>query len=92
MQRFLIQVPHEPEVLACARVVQVFLATGSHLLSRADWGCKDGEHSAWLIVEANSKQEARYTIPPAFRAGARIIGLNKYTVEDIDSIMNDHKS
>ena len=92
MTRFLIEVPHEPEALACARVVQVFLATGSHLLSHADWGCKDGVHSAWLIVEAEGRDEARYIVPPPFRAGARITGLNKYTMEEIESIMNDHKT
>ena len=92
MQRFLIQVPHSPEVIACTRVVQVFRATGSHLLSHADWGCKDGVHIAWLIVEADSKEEARYTVPPVFRPGAKIIALNKYTMDDFDSIVNDHKS
>jgi hypothetical protein len=36
MARYLIEVPHEPDVQACAGVVQVFLATGSHLLTHAD--------------------------------------------------------
>ena len=90
MARYLIEVPHEPEVQACARVVQVFLATGSHLLTHADWGCLDGVHSAWLIVEADSKDEARYTVPPALRAGARITGLNKFSMEQIDRIMSHH--
>jgi hypothetical protein len=90
MARYLIEVPHEPEAQACARAVQVFLATGSHLLTHADWGCMDGEHSAWLIVEANSKEEARYVVPPAFRAGTKIIGLNQFTMEQIDSFMSHH--
>ena len=91
MARYLIEVPHESEVQACARVVQVFLATGSHLLTHADWGCMDGVHSAWIIVEVDSKEEARYVLPPAFRAGAKIIGLNKFTMEQIDSIMSRHE-
>lgn len=91
MQRFLIQIPHEGDVMACARVVQVFLATGSHLLSNADWGCKDGEHSAWLTVDADSKEEARHAIPSAFRDHAKIIALNKFTMEEIDSLMGAHK-
>jgi len=90
MARFLIEVPHDPEVLACARAVQVFLATGSHLLTHADWGCKDGVHSAWLIVDADSKEEARYVVPPAFRTDAKITGLNTFTIEEIDEIMSYH--
>ncbi|HYX20866.1 MAG TPA: hypothetical protein VFA98_08480 [Thermoanaerobaculia bacterium] len=41
MPRFLIEVPHEAETVACARVVDVFLKSGSHFLSNADWGCRD---------------------------------------------------
>ena len=39
MPKFLIEVAHEPEVIACARVVEVFLKSGSHFLTNADWGC-----------------------------------------------------
>lgn len=91
MARYLIEVPHDPEVQACARVAQVFLATGSHLLTHADWGCLDGKHSAWLIVEVGSKEEARYLVPPAFRAGAIITGLNYFTMEQIENILSHHE-
>ena len=91
MERYLIEVPHEPEVQACARAVHVFLASGSHLLSHADWGCLDGVHSAWLIVEADTKDEARYMVPPAFRAGAKLVRLNKFTLEQIACIRSHHK-
>ena len=85
MPRFLIEVPHPEEVVACARVVQVFLATGSHFLTHADWGCMDGVHSAWIIVDADSKDQARSIVPPPFRSGAKIIGLNKFSMEQISA-------
>jgi len=84
MARFLIQVEHPAETLACARVVQIFLATGSHFLTHADWGCVDGEHTAWIIVEVDSKEQARAILPPAFRSQAKIVALNKFAVETID--------
>lgn len=92
MPRFLIEVPHEAGERACARVVQIFLATGSHFLTHADWGCMDGEHSAWIIVDVDSKEEARSILPPAFRSEAKIIGLNKFTLEQIESILGHHQS
>jgi len=46
MPRFLIEVPHDEDVIACAQVIKIFLSTGSHFLSNADWGCRDGEHKA----------------------------------------------
>jgi hypothetical protein len=90
MPKFLIQVPHEPEIVACARVVQVFLSSGSHFLANADWGCRDGDHTAWLIVDVDSKNEALGIVPPAFRREARVIGLNKFTMDEIDDIMRRH--
>lgn len=91
MGRFLIEVPHEPEVLACARVVEIFLKTGSHFVTHTDWGCMDGEHTAWLIVEVDSKEEARRVLPPAFRHQARIVGLNKFTMDQVDAILAQHR-
>lgn len=91
MSRFLIEISHDPEELACARVVKVFLTSGSHLLTNADWGCKDGVHSAWLIVEVDTKDEARLTVPVPFRARARIVALNKYAMAEIDEIIGRHR-
>jgi len=90
MARFLIEVPHEGDFLACAKVVQVFLSTGSHLLSHADWGCLDGNHSAWMIVDVDRREDALQVVPPAFRDQAKIVALNKFTMEQIDTLMKQH--
>ena len=90
MPRFLIEVPHESDTVACARVAQVFLASGSHFLSNAEWGCMDGDHSAWMIVEANTKVEARGIVPPAFRARARVVGLTKFKMAAIEETLRRH--
>ncbi len=91
MARFLIEVPHDAEKVACARVVEVFLKSGSHWVTHADWGCGDGDHKAWFIAEVDSKDEARYILPPAFRAQAKIVQLNKFTIEEIDDILRHHR-
>jgi hypothetical protein len=92
MPRFLIEVPHEADVLACARVVEIFLKTGSHFVTHTDWGCMDGVHKAWLTVEVDSKEEARRILPPAFRSQARIVGLNKFSMEQIQEILLHHQA
>jgi len=91
MPRFLIEVAHDEAVLACAKVVQIFLNTGSHFLSHADWGCLDGEHKAWIIAECASKEEARQILPPPFRAQAKIVQLNYFTLEQIEEILRHHR-
>ena len=88
--RFLIEVPHEEATVACARAIEVFLRSGSHYLTHADWGCKDGVHKSWMIVEVDSKNEARSIVPPAFRKQTVVIQLNDWTLQDIEDIYRHH--
>jgi hypothetical protein len=90
MARFLLEVPHDAEPVACAQAVQILLSTGSHFLTHADYGCMDGEHKAWIIVEVEDKDEARAILPPAYRSEAKIVQLNKFTLEEIDEILRHH--
>ena len=92
MPRFLIEVPHEKEVVACARAVEIFLRTGSHFLTHAEWGCMDGDHRALLIIEVGSKEEARNVVPPDFRAQARIVQLNAFSLEQIVALRQRHEA
>jgi len=89
MARFLIEVPHEDHLLACVQAVRTLFSTGSHFLTNADWGCGDGEHKAWIIVDVDSKEEARSILPTEYRSTARIVQLNKFTKEEIDEMYND---
>ena len=90
MSRFLVEVPHEAGAAECLRAIEIFLRTGSHFLSRADWGCLDGDHSAWMIVEVDSKDEARAIVPSAYRAEARIVQLNSFTMAQVADLRSQH--
>jgi hypothetical protein len=92
MAKFLIEVEHDGTTAACARAVEVFLRTGSHFVTHADWGCKDGEHKAWIVVEVGSKDEARGIVPSVFRSKAKVVQLNTFTLQDIEDVLRDHKS
>ena len=89
MPHFLIEVPHEATTAACNRAIEVFLRTGSHFLTHADWGCKDGEHKAWLTVDIETKDAARAIVPSDYRANARVVQLNKFTMDE-DRIIKSH--
>ena len=88
--RFLIEVPHDASTVGCARVVDIFLKSGSHYLTRADWGCRGGEHKSWMIVDVATKEEALRILPPAFREHAHVVQLNKFSVEEIEQILKEH--
>jgi hypothetical protein len=90
MEKYLIEVPHEATKSACVNAVRVFLQTGSHFLANADWGCYDGEHKAWLLVEVENKDQANQIIPPVFRSDAKIVKLHTFTREEMDHIEIAH--
>jgi hypothetical protein len=90
MPKFLISVPHDPDTLACAKVVKVFLATGSHLLANADWGCMDGDHCAYMFVDVANKDEARGIVPPAFRKNAHVVRMTRFRMADIEETIRRH--
>jgi len=90
MPRFLIEVDHEAETVACARAVRLLQQTGSHYLTNADYGCHDGVHTAWFIIEAENKGEAQNVLPSAIRDQARIVALNKFSMAEIDEFLKHH--
>jgi hypothetical protein len=90
MAKFFIEVPHEAEKGACLRAIQILLQTGSHYLTNAEFGCYDGEHKGWVIIEVDSKEEARGILPPVYRSQAKIVNISKFKLEEVDEMLRHH--
>lgn len=91
MNTYLIEVPHNPDQKSCDQAIQIFMNTGSHFLTHADWGCKDGEHKAWLKVQVESKDEARMILPSLFRSTAKITQLMNFADQEIREPQKYHQ-
>ena len=85
MAKFLIEMPHSEDSLECAGVVKAFLSSGSHLVTNADWGCEDGVHNGWLVVDVDDRNEAVGIVHPAIRSMAKVTALNAFSLEYIES-------
>jgi len=90
MAKYLIEVAHEAEKNACLRAAQILLKSGSHFVTNADFGCLDGEHKAWIVVEVSNKEEAKPVLPPEYRSSAKIVKLNKFTLKEIEDLLAHH--
>lgn len=91
MPRFLIEVPHETEAVSCLRAIRVLLESGSHFLTHADFGCDDGVHKAWIIVEADTRDDARNVLPPIYRRQASVVQLCKFGLEELPDLIRRHE-
>jgi hypothetical protein len=91
MTKFIIEVPHNEDQAACLRAIEMFVKSGNHFLAHAEWGCKDNEHKAWMIVELESREEALKVIPSMYRDRAKVTELFHMTYEDVKRYKEEHK-
>ena len=91
MPRYLIEVTHENKKESCDQAVRAFLATGSHFMTNADWGCGDDVHKAWFIADLENKEEALRILPPLFRQNAKVIKLKRFSMGTRDEIREEHQ-
>jgi len=87
MAKFLVEVSHGPEKINCLRSIQILLSTGNHFLTHADWGCYDGVHKAWFVMEGESKDEALRIIPPLYRKDTTVTKLNEFSLKDVEDLL-----
>lgn len=85
MDKYIIESSHDAK--DCLHILDLILAQG--YLTHYEWGCKDGVHIGWAIVEAESREKALLTVPSLIRDKARAVKLNKFTDEDVQTLHNE---
>jgi hypothetical protein len=78
MERYLIESQHTDA--NCDQVVKDVFAAG--YLRHFEWGCKDHEHTAWAIVDAENPEHARQMVPWYLREKARVVKLVKFDLAE----------
>jgi hypothetical protein len=92
MPKYYIEIPHEADKVACLKAIKVLKETGSHFLTNACYGCKDGDHTARIIIDLDSKEQAMMVIPRAYRSKAFIVQLSSFSLEEVDNMLKYHAS
>ncbi|MRS01872.1 hypothetical protein EG832_01355 [bacterium] len=90
MEKYLVEVTHSDDKAECLRTIQIFLSSGSHFLTHADWGCLDGEHKAWFIIDVETKQEALRIVPSYYQKNTKIVKLNRFNLQEVENLMEHH--
>jgi hypothetical protein len=90
MNRYLVEVEHPPEKGACIKAIRQILEMGSHFVTHAEWGCLDDVHKGWIIVEADSHDEARLVLPPPDREKALVVRLSRFELDRVREMDEHH--
>lgn len=73
MHRFIVISTHTAE--ECRMAVKSFREYHAGFLTHFEWGCKDNDHTAYAIFEAEDHDNAKMAVPPLFRPKTRAIRL-----------------
>jgi hypothetical protein len=82
MKRFLVISHHS--AADCIMALKQVHAIG--YLTHFDWGCKDGVHTGWAILEAETKEEAMLSVPTFLRSQAQVVRLVKFRAEQVEQM------
>jgi hypothetical protein len=63
----------------CNKAIEYFMQFHKGYLVKFEWGCLDHDHNAYAIIEAESHEHAKMSVPPLFRDKARSILLTRFT-------------
>ena len=74
MDRYLIESPHAPE--DCDRIISEVHSAG--YLHHFEWGCHDGVHTGWAIIETDNIEHAKQIVPWMVRDKARIVKVENF--------------
>ncbi|HEY3297871.1 MAG TPA: hypothetical protein VGK34_04375 [Armatimonadota bacterium] len=81
MPKFMMEVHHEPDEHLNSLDRIAFY--NPELLNGMKWGCRNGEHTGWVLVDANDENEAREMLPQNERNGVRLAEVDTLTEDDI---------
>ena len=81
MERYMVISNHTDK--GCTQSLKAIESAG--FITHFDWGCKDGVHTGWAIVEADSAKEALMVVPSAERSSATVVHLVKFGPRDTEA-------
>jgi hypothetical protein len=87
-QTYLVTVPHTPE--QCLATLDDMKGKGDAFLSKFEFGCMDGDHTAYAFIEGTSPDNVRKMLPEKEQKAAKITKVNKMTAAQIEKIHKDH--
>jgi hypothetical protein len=84
---YFVQIKHTPE--QCVATLSDVKAKGDAFLSKFEWGCMSGDHTAYAFLEGKSEADVKMMLPKDEQATAKIQKVDKFTPDQIEKI---HKS
>jgi hypothetical protein len=80
MKQFIVESPHDID--ECRAAIEMVQAAG--YLRNFKWGCPDGKHCGWAIIDAESTGEALLSVPSLIRRKARVTPIVNFSSKEVE--------
>jgi hypothetical protein len=84
---YYVEIPHSPE--QCLKLLDELKGNGNAFLSKFEFGCMSGDHTAYAFLTGKSEEDVRQLLPKDQQSTAKIQKVNKLTLDQIERL---HKS
>ena len=86
--KYFVTTPHTKE--ECMKAIDDFNGKGGKILSKTEWGCMEGDHTAYCFIEAKSVDDAKKQLPESVRKNAKVVKVTKLTPKMIADMHKGH--
>jgi hypothetical protein len=85
---YFVQIPHTQA--QCMAALDDMNSKGEATLSKFEYGCKSGDHTAYAFIEAASDADVKKMLPESALKEAKIKKVDKFTSSDIEKLHKEH--
>ena len=84
MAFYMVTATHEPE--QCLDALGEIMAKGTDSLNKFVFGCKEGDHTGYAIIDAENRSAALDVLPDTMQETACVAKVDRFTPADIKSL------
>jgi ABC-type amino acid transport substrate-binding protein len=81
---YYVQSTHTPE--QCLKTLDDMKGKGDAFLSKFEFGCMSGDHTAYAFLAGTSEADVRQMLPKDLQANAKIQKVDKFTPDQIEKL------
>jgi hypothetical protein len=90
MNTYFVQMPHNPD--QCMNMMTEMKGKGDAFLSKFEFGCMSGNHTAYAFLEGTSEDNVKQMLPKEAQATAKISKVDKLNAKQIEDMHKQHGS
>jgi len=88
VNKYFVQIPHTQD--QCMKMLGELKQKGDPFLSKFYFGCMSGNHTGYAILDGQSVDAVRETLPKEVQTTAKIDKVDKFTAAQIEKMHMEH--